>query len=177
MSLLDGKQIALVVGQKNYDEKEFRFLYDYLEEAGADVIVASNTAEKALGRLEGYVTPDTRIADLDPQEFDAIVLVGGYGARVYLWNDEETHQTLRKFAQNHKTIAAIGAAPTALAKAGVLDKRKVTAFPDYESKLILEESGAQLSQENLVVDDHIITAKTNRQLQAFAEAIVEKLKG
>lgn len=177
MSVLDGKQIALVVGQKNYDEKEFRFLFEALEEQGADVVVASNSQEKALGRLEGYVTPDVRIADLDASEYDAIVLVGGYGARVYLWNDEDTHQALRKFAQNQKLIAAISTAPVALAKAGVLEKRQATVYPDYESNLILEEAGAALSQKSLVVDGRIITAKNNSQLQAFVDAIVAQMKG
>ena len=119
MASLDGKQIVLVVGQKNYNEKEFVYLREALEKAGADVCIASNSMEKALGRLEGYAAPDCKIEDISPDEFDALILVGGYGARVYLWNDEKTHQIIRQFADKGKLLGAISTAPVALANAGV----------------------------------------------------------
>lgn len=177
MASLNGKQIVLVVGQKNYNEKEFDYLFEALENAGADVCIASNGMEKALGRLEGYAAPDCKIEDISPDEFDALILIGGYGARVYLWDDEHTHQIVRQFAEKGKLIGAISTAPVALANAGVLKERRATVYPDYDSILILEDHDAKHIYEDVVSDGNIITASHPRFVADFSEAIIEKLKG
>ncbi len=177
MAALEGKQIVIVVGQKNYNEKEFQYLFETLENEGADVCVASNTLEKALGRLEGYVTPDCTIADLNPEEFDALILVGGYGARVYLWDDPDTHEAVRRFVESGKVVGAISTAPVVLAKAGVLRGRRATGYPDYESTLAMQDGEAHFVHENVVVDDNIITCSHSRFVEDFATALIQKLKG
>lgn len=177
MASLNGKQIVIIVGQKNYNDQEFNYLFERLESEGAEVCVASNTLEKALGRINGYVTPDCKIEDVDPREFAAVVLIGGYGARVYLWDDEPTHQLLRKALAAGKLIAAISTAPVALANAGILENKKATVYPDYVSIQALERQGANHTYDNVVIDDNIITASDTRFVEKFAEAIIQKLKG
>ena len=177
MGQLENKQVAIVVGQKNYNTEEFEYLFETLENEGADISVASNTLEKALGRLEGYASPDCKIEDLSPEEFDGVILVGGYGARVYLWDDQATHEMLRRFAETQKIIAAISTAPVALAKAGILKERRATVYPDYESSLIFEEAGVKHVHDHVIVDDNIITAEHTRFVEEFTKAIIDKLKG
>lgn len=177
MANLNGKQVIIIVGQKNYNDEEFKYLFETLENAGADVSVASNTLEKALGRIDGYVAPDCKIEDVNSDEFDAVILVGGYGARVYLWDDEKTHELLRRHASAGKLVAAISTAPVALANAGILENKKATVYPDYVSALVLEDHGAEHVYENVMVDGNIITASDTRFVNKFTEAIIEKLKG
>ena len=177
MATLDGKQIVIIVGQKNYNDEEFNYLYETLEKEGADVSIASNTLEKALGRLEGYVAPDCKIEDITPGEFDAVILIGGYGARVFLWDDPKTHELLRRQASSGKLVAAISTAPVALANAGILKDKKATVYPDYVSILALEEHGAKHVYENVIAEGNIITASDSRFVEKFAEAIIAKLKG
>lgn len=176
MASLDGKQVVIILGQKNYNDQEFDYLFERLESEGADVCVASNTLEKALGRISGYVAPDCKIEDVDPREFAAVVLIGGYGARVYLWDDEKTHELLRKAVAAGKTIAAISTAPVALANAGILQQKKAAVYPDYVSIQALESQGANHTYDNVVVDDNIITASDTRFVEKFADAIIRKLK-
>ncbi len=177
MGQLDNKQIAIIVGQKNFNMEEFQYLYETLEGEGADISVASNTLEKALGRLGGYVAPDCQISDLSPEENDALILIGGYGARVYLWDDPATHEVLRNFSRAGKLIAAITNAPVALANAGVLEGRKATVYPDYDSTLIFDEKSVHHVHDHVAVDDNIITAEHWRFIQEFTSAIIDKLKG
>ncbi|MCK6623000.1 MAG: DJ-1/PfpI family protein [Calditrichaceae bacterium] len=177
MASLDGKQVVIILGQKNYNDQEFDYLFERLQSEGADVCVASNTLEKALGRINGHVAPDCTIEDVDPREFAAVVLIGGYGARVYLWDDEKTHELLRKFLASGKIIAAISTAPVALANAGILQNKKATVYPDYVSIQALESQGANHTYDNVIVDDNIITASDTRFVEKFADAIIRKLKG
>lgn len=175
MDRLDGKQILMIVGQKNYNEEEFDYLFQRLESEGADVFVASNQLEQALGRLEGSVTPDEAIEEVDPAEYDALVLIGGYAARLFLWDDEKTHQLVRKANDLNKLIAAISTAPVVLANAGILKGRKATVFPDYDATLSLQENGAKFIYEDVVVDENIITCNHTRYKEQFAEAIIKYL--
>ncbi|RMF58158.1 MAG: hypothetical protein D6748_09545 [Calditrichaeota bacterium] len=177
MGQLDDRQIVLVVGQKNYNAEEFDYLFEALEKEGADISVASNTLDKALARLGGYVAPDCTISDLSPDDFDAVILLGGYGARVYLWDDQDTHDMLRRFAEANKLIGAVSTAPVALANAGVLANRKATVFPDYESTLIFSEAGVIHLHDHVVVDENIITCEHSKFIKEFADAVIEKLKG
>lgn len=176
MARLKGKQILLIVGQKNYNEEEFQYLRETFERQGARVFVASNRMEKALGRLEGYVTPDLAIADIRPEDFEAVVLVGGYGARVYFWDDETLHQKLRGFHQHHKVVAAASTAPMALANAGILEGKNATAFPDYDSSKLLQLKGVKVIHDHIVEDDNIITSAHPKFVKEFAEAVSKKLE-
>ena len=177
MARLDGKQIVIILGQKNYNDNEFNYLCEKLDQEVADVCIASNTMEKALGRIEGYVAPDCKIEDVNSDEFDAIILIGGYGARVYLWDDEITHELVRRHASSGKLVGAISTAPVVLANAGVLENKKATVYPDYVSVHALEDHGASHVYENVIVEDNIITASDSRFGDKFTDAIIDRLKG
>ena len=81
MGRLKGKEILLVVGQRNYNEEEFQTLFETFEKEGASISIAAKKMEKALGRLNGYLTPDLTLSEVVPEEYDAVILVGGYGAQ------------------------------------------------------------------------------------------------
>ena len=96
MGQLTGKKILMVVGEKNYNEQEFEHLHDLFQENGAVVEVASQGTAKALGRLGGYAVPHLAISEAKAQNYDALVLIGGYGAYTFLWDDVQLHELLRQ---------------------------------------------------------------------------------
>ncbi len=177
MGRLSGKQILLVIGQKNYNEDEFNYLHDLFLQEGAVVSVASPLPEKAIARLEGYTVPHLTIAEADPAGYDAVILIGGYGAYTDLWNDDATHRLLQGASAGNKLIAAASVAPVALANAGILQGKKATTFPDYNAAVILEQKGAIHVYEDVVADDNIITSNHPRNVEEFGKAIISKLTG
>lgn len=177
MARLAGKQILLVVGQRNYNNQEFDYLNDFFAREGAVVSVASPKPEKAVGRLEGYVIPHLTIAEANAADYDAIVLIGGYGAYTYLWDDPDVHQLLQKANSLHKIVVGASVAAVALANAGILADKKATVYPDYNGAVILGEKGANHVYENVVVDDNIITSNHPKKVEELGEVITEKLIG
>lgn len=175
MSQLNGKHVLLVVGQRNYEDSEFEYLYQHFMESGAVVTVASQKTEKALGRLRGYTVPHLTLIEAKPENFDAVVLIGGYGAYVFLWDDPPLHQLLQQFNDAHKIIAAASSSVVALANAGILKGKKATSYPDYNAAVILKEKGADHVYENVVIDDNMITSNHPRALEEFGETIKSKL--
>lgn len=175
MEKLSGKKILIVVGKRNYNEQEFEHLYHLFQEEGAIVEVASQQTDKIMGRLEGFVVPHLLIKDAKPQDYDAIVLIGGYGAYAFLWDDAELHELLRQAHQLNKLIAAASVSAVTLANAGILQGRKATVYPDYNAAVILAEKGVHHVYQNVVVDDNIITSNHPRKAKQLGEAIVNKL--
>ena len=177
MGRLSGKQVLMILGQKNYNEEEVNYLHDLFLQEGAVVSVCTPQPEKAVGRLEGYTVPHLTIAEADPTGYDGIVLIGGYGAYTDLWNDEATHRLLQEADQQKKLIAAASVAPVALANAGILQGRKATTFPDYNAAVILEQKGAIHVYEDVVTDDNIVTSNHPRKVKELGKIIVSKIAG
>jgi protease I len=175
MGRLSGKQILLIVAQKNYNEEEYSYLDNLFIEEGAVVAVASHSMDKALGRLDGYVVPHLTIADAETKNYDAIVLIGGYGAYTSLWDDADLHRILKEANSGHKLIAAASVSPVALANADLLQGKKATVYPDYNAAVILQQKGAVHVHDKVVVDDNIITSNQPRWINEFAEMIISKL--
>jgi len=175
MGRLKGKEILLVVGQRNYNEEEFQTLFEFFGKEGANITITAKKMERALGRLNGYVTPDLAISEVVPDEYDAVILVGGYGARVDFWEDSEIHELLKKFARAGKIIGALEVASVALANAGLLQGKRATTFPDYDGAKVLPVKGAKLVHEHVVTDDNIITSMHPKYTGVLAEVVIEKL--
>ena len=177
MNRISGKKALIVIGQKNYDDTEFEHLRDLLTDNGAVVTVTSSMSEKALGRLEGYTVPHMTIQEADPKDYDVLILIGGYGAYVYLWDDENLHQLINKANKLKKTIAAASVAPVALANAGILSGKKATVYPDYNAAVVMLEKGVNHVYEGVVIDDNIITSNHAKKVGEFGEAIISNLEG
>lgn len=177
MGRLSGKNILLIVGQKNYNEREFDYLNDHFIEEGALVTTAAPQPEKALGRLEGYVVPDITISEARANDYHALIIIGGYGAYVYLWDNPDLHQLMREANDAGKLIVACSTAPVVLANAGILAGKKATTFPDYNASVILLQKDAIHIYENVAKDDNIITTNHPRQVAALFELLLNEMEG
>lgn len=177
MGQLTGKKILMVVGEKNYNEQEFEHLHDLFQENGAVVEVASQGTAKALGRLGGYAVPHLAISEAKAQNYDAIVLIGGYGAYTSLWDDVQLHELLRQAQQLNKLLVAASVAAVTLANAGLLQGKNATVYPDYNAAVILTEKGANHVYQSVVVDDNIITSNHPRKVKQLGDTIMAKLSG
>ena len=176
MGRLENKKILVIVGQTNYDEEELNPVKERLESEGADLFIATNSMQKALGRLEGFVTPDLTIEEAASEDFDAVVIIGGYGASVHLVDDPATHAVVQQAVSKGKVIAAASTAPMVLLRAGILHGKKATVFPDYNATLAFKTHQVQLVHEDVVEDDNIITTNHHRVVDKLIDALIKKLE-
>ena len=173
---LMSKKVVMVIAPDGFRDEELFVPKDVLEKGGVSVVIASTQKEEARGMLGARVKPDIMISEIDPNEFDGIVIVGGVGSRTYLWNNTELHDIIREFYKQNKTIAAICISPVVLAHAGVLDQMEATVFPDTECIEEIEKCGATYVREPVVVSDNIITADGPKSADAFGNEILNSLK-
>jgi protease I len=169
-----GKRIVMIVARRDFRDEELFEPRTILEEAGGEVIVASSSLEPAKGMLGGSVKPDLLVADVVAADYDAVVFVGGAGAKEY-WNDGQAHAIARRAAEEGKVVAAICIAPVTLANAGVLEDRRATVWKSEGEQLMAK--GARYAGRDLEVDGHIITADDPESAGKFGRAIARALGG
>lgn len=121
------------------------------------------------------IIPDTTLTQALQQEFDMIVLPGGQPGATNLKNDARIIQLLQFMARSGKYIAAICAAPTVLAQAGLLAGKRATAYPGALEGA--EYGDITISQETIVIDDKIITSRGPGTAMDFALELIRVLVG
>jgi 4-methyl-5(b-hydroxyethyl)-thiazole monophosphate biosynthesis len=108
------------------------------------------------------------------RDYDMVALPGGPGAG-RLRDDARILELLRRMAAAGRFIAAVCAAPKVLAAAGLLEGRRVTAFPGTFDGLDVPR--LTLTRDAVVRDDHIITSRGPGTALDFALELIEALAG
>jgi protease I len=154
---------------KYFNEEEFFITKSYLEKNGYKSFVASDSWGMCEGADGKKFRHDIQLENINAGNFAALVLVGGYGAKDY-WNNPQLHKTLNDFNKQKKLVAAICMAPVILAKAGLLDGKNATCFPEVKQDLI--RTGITYKDSPVVLDKNIITANGPKASYEFAESIL-----
>lgn len=172
------QKIAMIVAYKDFRDEEYFTPKEIFENAGATVETVSSEAGTARGADGGEVLVDLILEDLKPEEYDAIVFIGGPGAQNYMGDKEITRITQRA-ADLNKIIGAICIAPAIVAKTGILKEKRATVWSsplDKSMVKVLEASGVIYEAKDVVVDGKIVTGNGPKAAKKFAEAIVEVLR-
>jgi protease I len=165
-------KILMVIAPERFQEIEYGIPKKIFLEYGYTVDTAS-TVETAIGHLGNTQKTDILLKDVNHEEYDAIVFVGGGGAHFYF--DHEPALTLaRRFHESGRLTCAICAGPGILAKAGLLAGKKATSFPSQEENL--KAKGADFTGRPVEIDGLIITANGPAAAEDFAKTICGMLK-
>jgi len=172
---LSGKKILMVIAPRNFRDEEFNIPHSFFIKEGARVVVASTDTAEATGMLGMKVKPDKSLKDVNPLDFDALVLVGGSGSTV-LWDNKLLHKYVRTAFENDKVIGAICLSPVVLVKSGILKGKGATCYVTPEVKRIFRENDVNLTGDPLNITGNIVTANGPAVAKRYAEKIAELLK-
>lgn len=164
--------VLLVVCQRGFQEKEYKPVREALESAGIGVKVASPEKTAAEGVSGTRIVPDITLGEAHASDYLAVVFIGGPGTES-LYNDEDAYRLALEAVGEGKVLAAICIAPAILARAGVLQGRRATAYSSASGELTA--GGATYTGSQVEVDGSIVTANGPDAAAAFAQAILQKL--
>lgn len=168
---LEGKQIAILV-ETLYEDLELWYPLLRFREANAEVTVIG-PEQKRYASKHGYeVEADMSAGDADPDNFDAIVIPGGY-APDHMRRHAEMVALVREAANRDKVVAAICHAGWMLCSAGILKGKRATCYFSIKDDLI--NAGAEYQDREVVRDGNLITSRTPADLPAFCRTIGEAL--
>ncbi|MBE0516161.1 MAG: DJ-1/PfpI family protein [Methanophagales archaeon] len=164
---------AVLLLAAGFEEIEAISIVDTLRRAGVEVTIAGLQA----GALEGAhgikMVPDTTIGEIDVKKFDAVILPGGNPGYLNLGKDHRVLDAVKTAFERGKIVAAICAAPSVLAQAGILRGKRATIYPGMETAL----TGAEHSNERVVVDGKLVTSQGPGTALEFGITLVELLVG
>ena len=162
----------MVISPEGYQDIEYETPKKVFISKGHEVITTS-TEKTAKGSMGGITKTDLLLNDVDSSDYDAVAFIGGPGSPIYF-----DHKPALKLAQDFynagKITAAICAAPSTLANAGLLNGKIATCFEGQSQNLL--KNGAKYTGAPVEQDKTIITANGPASAQLFGQKIVEALE-
>jgi protease I len=173
---LQGKRIAFLVAPEGTEQVELTDPWEAVKaEGGQPELVSTDAGEiQAFNHLDrGDTFPvDRTVSDAAASEYDALVLPGGVANPDFLRMDADAIQFVRDFFEQTKPVAVICHGPWTLIDADVLSGRKITSWPSLRTDL--RNAGATWVDEEVVVDQGLVSSRKPDDLPAFCAKLVEE---
>jgi 4-methyl-5(b-hydroxyethyl)-thiazole monophosphate biosynthesis len=166
---------VLVPLAQGCEELEAVTVIDLLRRAGIDVVTAGLDGRPVTASRGVTLVPDTELDAVMDQAFDMVVLPGGLPGADHLDRDPRIHQLLNRTREQGGFTAAICAAPKVLARAGLLDGKRATAYPGVLDNMDLPRVEVDLVP--VIHDDRVVTSRGPGTAMDFALALIEMLAG
>ena len=191
MGRLANKNILIIIPKDYYCEEELEPLLEIFKEEEANVKIASSKLKEAIGMRRGRVMPDMLIVDAMEGitgdsyvtsakgtrqilgVFHGVIIMGGNGARRYLWDERLVNLLLSDRDRSDMIIAAIGMGVPCLGFAGLIQSMEVTLCNDKKAIAAIDKAKAFIVDGNIKVNDNIITARDSSAIKEFAEIIIK----
>ena len=172
---LEGKKVAILVAD-GFEQVEMTEPRKALEEAGAETKIVSPKP----GQIQGMhhadkgdkFDVDLTLDDARPEEFDALMIPGGLMNPDQLRSTPEALEFTRHFFREGKPVAAICHGPWVLIDAGVVRGRTLTSWPAIKTDV--KNAGGNWVNEEVVVDNGLVTSRKPDDIPAFNEKMIEE---
>ncbi|MFP4386709.1 MAG: type 1 glutamine amidotransferase domain-containing protein [Alphaproteobacteria bacterium] len=172
---LEGKKIAFLATH-GFEQSELTEPMIHIKNAGGRAELVSIGLGLIQGENQGDPATvykiDKDVHDVSAIEYDGLVLPGGVQNPDDLRMDERAIQFVREFFEQHKPVAAICHGPWMLVEADVVNGRTLTSWRSLKTDI--ENAGGKWIDEEVVVDNGLVTSRSPDDLQAFCDKLVEE---
>ena len=171
-----GRMKIACVLTNGFEDSEFRQPYDALRQAEHEVVIVGLEAGQKVDGYKGMeqgVTVEKAFDEVTPNEFDGILIPGGYSP-----DRLRAHQApvdfVRAFFDADKPVAAICHGPQLFLTAGTFRDHRMTAWKTIQDDLRL--AGADVVDEEVVVDRNLVTSRQPQDIPAFIRETLQLLR-
>lgn len=172
---LSKKRIGILAAD-GFEQSELEKPLAALMEAGAavDIISLNSGSIRGMKHMEDGdpVNVTLTVKQADPDKYDGLMIPGGLYNPDALRSDSAAVEFVRTFAEQGKPIAAICHGPWLLAEAGIAQGRRLTSWPAIQTDM--RNAGADWVDEEVVVDQGIVTSRKPEDIPAFNRKMIEE---
>ena len=173
---LKGKRFAFLVAPEGAEQVELTEPWKAVEDEGGEPeLISTESGEiQAFNHLDkaGTFPVDRTVSDADASDYDGLVLPGGVANPDFLRMDDDAVQFVRDFFEQAKPVAVICHGPWTLVEADVVRGRRITSWPSLQTDL--RNAGANWVDEEVVVDQGLVSSRKPDDLPAFCDKLVEE---
>ena len=171
MSELANKKVAFLL-TNGYEDSELTSPWEAVTRAGGEAVLVAPEAGQVEGKKGHTQSVDLTSSDAQAADFDALVLPGGVVNADHLRMDEDAVAFTKAFFDAHKPVAVICHGGWILTDADVVKGRTLTSYASLRTDL--RNAGATWVDEEVVVDEGLISSRPPDDLPAFNAALVEQ---
>ncbi len=174
---LEGKKIALFIAPKGTEQIEFTDPREAVEEAGGTVEVIGaehgecQTMQHDAEQGESFKV-DKTFSEVSVDDYDGLIIPGGSVGADRLRLNSEAVALVRQFIESGKPMGVICHGPWLLVEADVVRGRTLTSFPSVQTDI--RNAGGEWVDQEVVVDQGLVTSRSPDDLPAFCAKIVEE---
>jgi deglycase len=173
---LQGKTIAFLVAPEGTEQVELTEPWKAVEQAGGspELLSTDDGEIQAFNHLDKADTfpVDRVVSGASATDYDGLVLPGGVANPDFLRTDEDAVRFVREFFEQSKPVAVICHGPWTLVEADVVNGRTLTSWPSLKTDI--RNAGGNWVDEEVVVDQGLVTSRKPDDLPAFCEKLVEE---
>lgn len=169
---LTGKSVAFLLTD-GFEDSELTHPWRAVTDAGATAVLIAPDAGSVTGKKGHEQSVDRVVADVSTDDYDALVLPGGVINADHLRMDRASVDFARGFFEQRKPVGVICHGAWILIEAGVVDGRTLTSYPSLTTDL--RNAGATWADEEVVVDQGLVSSRTPDDLPAFSAKVVEEI--
>ncbi len=163
---------VLIITADNFEDLELFYPYYRLKEEGFEVHIAS-IKEKISGKHGYTVKVDKMFEDINPEEYDALVIPGGRAPESVRLNENAIEIT-KHFFESNKPVATICHGPQVLISAGVVRGKKLTSWYGIKDDIIA--AGGIWEDSPVVVDSNLVTSRHPGDLHMWMKEFIKILR-
>jgi len=170
-------KVLMIVAFDGYQHIEYGIPKHIIEDAGFQVVTASDQPGFAVAKDGSTTQVDITLNKVHASYYAGIIFIGGPGAMEHLDNPT-SYKIIQDAVQQNILIGAICVSTRILAKSGILTNKYATGWnEDNQLNSIYKEYNVKyVTQDDVVIDDNIITATGPAAAQQFGDAFVKMLQ-
>jgi protease I len=172
MATLTGKRVAFLATD-GFEDSELTSPWEAVQAEGAAATLIAPSEGAITGKNGHEQRVDLTASSASADDYDALVLPGGVVNADHLRLDQPSIELARSFFSQHKPVGVICHGAWILIEAGVVDGRTLTSYPSLKTDL--SNAGATWVDEEVVVDDGLVSSRTPDDLPAFNAKVVEEI--
>lgn len=168
---------VLVFLANGFEEGEALLTTDLLRRAGFQADLVSVEADEFVTSARSIVVRADKVLSEQMLDYDLLVVPGGLPGATNLRDNTIVVELVRRYYNEGKLVAAICAAPIVFERAGIINGRSLTSYPNEDYQKMFEKAGATYSKEPVVVDGNLITSRGVATILQFSYQLIDSLGG
>jgi protease I len=176
---LEGENVAVFIAPMGTEEVEFIDPKEAVEDAGASTdVVGAETGE--VETVNGDINPgdsyevEKNFSEVSAKDYGGLVIPGGCVGADQLRANDDAVEFIREYFKEEKPLGVICHAPWTLVEADVVDGRTLTSYPSLQTDI--RNAGGEWVDEEVVVDEGLVTSRKPDDLDAFCDKVVEEIE-